>query len=161
MPISATSRKTPAMASPPKTAPSCTDSHAYPVTHRKTNTTNTAQAAIADPMKKVDVTPVRAWIRRTILCIKPLSIRTPKEWKRRFSCRTLGPSDVAAPVMIAWPRSTQHYLRIKTRHLYERLLGHPLANFCPIIPCLPRPSPLSCLGRDVERRINAGLSPID
>ena len=47
MPISATSRKTPAMASPPKTAPSCTDSHAYPVTHRKTNTTNTAQAAIA------------------------------------------------------------------------------------------------------------------
>src|ERR1700730_14303053 len=137
MPTSATSRKTPAMASPPKTAPSCTDSHAYPVTHRKTNTTNKAQAAIADPMKKVDVTPVLAWIRRTILCIKPLSIRTPNEWERRYlsSCWAMS-SDIEAPVMIVWPRiSAQHYrhlfrsVRIKTRHLYGRLLGHPLREF--------------------------------
>jgi hypothetical protein len=54
MPTRAIGRKTPAMVKPPKTAPSCTDSHAYAVTNRKINSINEAKAAIADQMKKAD-----------------------------------------------------------------------------------------------------------
>ena len=67
-------RKTPAMARPPKTGPSWLDSHAHPVTHKKTNVIRTAPPATASEIRKPLESPVLDWIQRTILFCKFLSI---------------------------------------------------------------------------------------
>src|ERR1700733_9628798 len=73
-PINAISKKTPAVARPPKTGPNSTDAHAYAATHKKTNIMRTAVAANVIATRKTRVTPVFDCTQRTTCFWMVLSI---------------------------------------------------------------------------------------